>query len=109
MAPEGPPHDTEAEASVLGAMLVSDPAVGRVIDDVRLRTEDFYLDRHRAIFEVMLDLYAKGDACDELTVRAALDSTGRTDEAGGANYVSELAAKVPAPGNARNYAQIVRE
>ncbi|MGA1213320.1 MAG: replicative DNA helicase, partial [Solirubrobacterales bacterium] len=90
-------------------MLVSDPAVGRVIDDVRLRTEDFYLDRHRAIFEVMLDLHAKGDACDELTVRAALDSTGRTDEAGGAAYVSELAAKVPAPGNARNYAEIVRE
>ena len=90
-------------------MLVSDPAVGRVIDDVRLRTDDFYLDRHRAIFEVMLDLHTKGDACDELTVRAALDSTGRTDEAGGAAYVSELAAKVPAPGNARNYAEIVRE
>ena len=61
-------------------MLVSDPAVGRVIDDVRLRTGDFYLDRHRAIFEVMLDLYTRGDACDELTVRAAHDSAGRTDE-----------------------------
>ena len=69
-------------------MLVSDPAVGRGIDDVRLRSEDFYLDRHRAIFDVMLDLYTRGDACDELTVRAALDSTGRTDEAGGPAYVS---------------------
>jgi|694.fasta_scaffold40030_7 replicative DNA helicase len=90
-------------------MLVSEPAVGRVIDDVKLRAEDFYLDRHRAIFGVMIDLYARGTACDELTVKEALDAAGLTDQAGGPNYVSELAASVPAPGNARNYAEIVHE
>ena len=90
-------------------MLVSEPAVGRVIDDVKLRAEDFYLDRHRAIFGVMIDLYARGTACDELTVKEALDAAGLTDQAGGPNYVSELASSVPAPGNARNYAEIVHE
>ena len=38
-------------------MLVSDPAVNRVVDDVKLKAADFYLDRHRAIYGVMLDLY----------------------------------------------------
>jgi hypothetical protein len=58
-------------------MLVSEPAVGRVIDDVKLRAEDFYLDRHRAIFGVMIDLYARGTACDELTVKTTSPSWRR--------------------------------
>jgi len=90
-------------------MLVSDPAVNRVVDDVKLKAADFYLDRHRAIYGVMLDLYGSDRPCDELTVNEALTSAGLTEAAGGKNYVSELAAKVPAPGNARHYAEIVKE
>ncbi|MFA9401339.1 MAG: DnaB-like helicase N-terminal domain-containing protein, partial [Acidobacteriota bacterium] len=90
-------------------MLVSEPAVNRVIDDVRLKAGDFYLDRHRAIYGVMLGLYTTDKPCDELTVGEALVTAGQIDEAGGKNYVSELAAKVPAPGNARHYAEIVQE
>jgi replicative DNA helicase len=90
-------------------MLVSDPAVNRVVDDVKLKAADFYLDRHRAIYGVMLDLYSSDRPCDELTVSEALTTAGLTEAAGGRNYVSELAAKVPAPGNARVYAEIVKE
>jgi replicative DNA helicase len=90
-------------------MLVSEPAVNRVIEDVRLRPDDFYLDRHRAIYGVMVELYTSDRPCDELTVREALAEAGLSEQAGGPNYVSELAAKVPAPGNARTYAEIVHE
>lgn len=90
-------------------MLVSDPAVNRVVDDVKLKAADFYLDRHRAIYGVMLDLYGSDRPCDELTVNEALTTAGLTEAAGGKNYISELAAKVPAPGNARHYAEIVKE
>jgi replicative DNA helicase len=90
-------------------MLVSEPAVNRVVDDVRLKAGDFYLDRHRAIYSVMVELYGSDKPCDELTVNEALVTAGRIDEAGGKNYVSELAAKVPAPGNAKHYAEIVQE
>lgn len=90
-------------------MLVSEPALNRVVDDVKLKTGDFYLDRHRAIYGVMVDLYASTKPCDELTVNEALTNAGLIDEAGGKNYVSELAAKVPAPGNAKHYAEIVQE
>jgi len=90
-------------------MLVSEPALNRVVDDVKLKAGDFYLDRHRAIYGVMLDLYGSDQPCDELTVAEALTRDGQIEEAGGRNYVSELAAKVPAPGNARHYAEIVKE
>ena len=46
-----PPQNIEAEESVLGAMLVAEPALTRVIDEVKLNAADFYLDRHRAIFD----------------------------------------------------------
>ena len=90
-------------------MLVSDPAVNRVIDDARLKAGDFYLDRHRLIYSAMVELYGTDQPCDELTVNEALTSAGQIEEAGGKNYVSELAAKVPAPGNASHYAKIVQE
>jgi len=90
-------------------MLVSDPAVNRVIDDTRLKAGDFYLDRHRQIYTVMVELYGSDKPCDELSVNEALTEAGLVEEVGGKNYVSELAAKVPAPGNAGHYARIIQE
>ena len=60
-----PPQNIEAEESVLGAMLVAEPALTRVIDEVKLNAADFYLDRHRAIFECAHDLYAESKPVDE--------------------------------------------
>ncbi|MCO5314684.1 MAG: replicative DNA helicase [Solirubrobacterales bacterium] len=90
-------------------MLVSEPAVNRVIDDVRLKAGDFYLDRHRAIYGVMVDLYAADKPCDHLTVNEALAEKGLLEEVGGKNAVFELSAKVSAPGNVRHHAEIVKE
>src|ERR1700734_3611342 len=91
-----PPQNIEAEESVLGAMLVAEPTLTRVIDEVKLGAHDFYLDRHRAIFEAIHNLYAASKPVDELSVAEALTQTNKIDEAGGKHYVSELAAKVPA-------------
>ncbi len=104
-----PPQNIEAEESVLGAMLVAEPALTRVIDEVKLNAADFYLDRHRAIFECAYDLYAASKPVDELSVSEALTQRGAIDQAGGKHYVSELAAKVPAAGNAKHYAEIVQQ
>src|ERR1700754_3920001 len=104
-----PPQNIEAEESVLGAMLVAEPALTRVIDEVKLNAADFYLDRHRAIFECVHDLYAASKPVDQLSVGEALTQRNRIDEAGGKHYVSELAAKVPAAGNAKHYAEIVQQ
>jgi replicative DNA helicase len=104
-----PPQNIEAEESVLGAMLVAERALTRVIDEVKLKPEDFYLDKHRLIFATAHDLYAGSKPVDELTVSEALVQAGHLEEAGGKHYVSTLAASVPAAGNAKHYAEIVQQ
>jgi len=104
-----PPQNIEAEESVLGAMLVAESTLTRVIDEVKLNAEDFYLDKHRVIFGCIHDLYAASKPVDELSVAEALVQRNQIEEAGGKHYVSELAAKVPAAGNAKHYAEIVQQ
>jgi len=104
-----PPQNIEAEESVLGAMLVAEPALTRVIDEVKLNGADFYLDKHATIFAAAHDLYAAAKPVDELSVAEALTQRNQIEEAGGKHYVSELAAKVPAAGNAKHYAEIVQQ
>ena len=104
-----PPQNIEVEQSVLGAMLVAQAALTRVIDEVKLKPEDFYLDKHQEIFGAIHDLYAASKPVDELSVVESLNQHGRIEDAGGKLYVSELAAKVPAAGNAKHYAEIVQE
>ena len=104
-----PPQNIEAEESVLGAMLVAEQSITRVIDEVKLNAEDFYLEKHAAIFRAAYDLYAASKPVDELSVAEALVQRNEIDEAGGRNYVAELAAKVPAAGNAKHYAEIVQQ
>ncbi len=104
-----PPQNIEAEESVLGALLVAEPALSRVIDEVKLNGEDFYLEKHALIFTCARDLYAGSKPVDELSVTEALVQRNQIDEAGGKHYVSELAAKVPAAGNAKHYAEIVQQ
>jgi len=104
-----PPQNLEAEESVLGAMMVSESTVTRVIDEVKLHRDDFYLERHQAIYEAIHDLYAASHPIDELSVSESLTQRNKIDEAGGRHYVSELAAKVPAAANAKHYAEIVQQ
>ena len=104
-----PPQNIEAEESVLGAMLVAEPTITKVVDEVKLNAEDFYLDKHGVIFRCIYDLYEASKSVDELTVSEALVQHNLLEEAGGKHYVSELAAKVPAAGNARHYAEIVQQ
>src|ERR1700748_684444 len=103
-----PPQNIEAEESVLGAMLVAESTLTRVIDEVKLNAADFYLDRPGRISEATHDLYASSKPVDELSVAEALTQTNKIETAGGKHYVSELAAKVPAAGNAKPQAEIVQ-
>ena len=83
---------------MLGAMLVAEPTLTRVIDEVKLNAEDFYLEKHATIFRCVHDLYAASKPVDELSVTEALAQRNQIEGAGGKHYVSELAAKVPAAG-----------
>jgi replicative DNA helicase len=104
-----PPHSIEAEQSVLGAILLSERAMYALVIDEGLKAEDFYRRRHQVVYEAMLGLYAESEPIDVLTVSEALRARGALDDAGGQAAVDSLAAAVPAAGNARHYARIVRE
>jgi replicative DNA helicase len=104
-----PPQNLEAEESVLGAMMVSVSAIEPVILDVRLQADDFYRDRHRAIFEAIISLNEEDGAVDVLTVAEKLTQQALLEKVGGRDVVASLAARVPAAGNARHYARIVKQ
>ncbi len=104
-----PPQNLEAEASVLGAMMVAEVAIDPVIADARLSAHDFYREQHRSIFKSITALYEKREPIDPLTVSEHLTQKGEIEAVGGREYVHSLASTVPAAANAAHYAKIVRE
>lgn len=104
-----PPQNLEAEESVLGAMMVSEGAITPVLLDVHLEEGDFYRDRHRLVYAAVRSLYERSEPVDALTVSEHLAQRGELDQVGGRDVVSGLASTVPAPGNARHYARIVKQ
>ena len=108
-APIAPPQNLEAEQSVLGAVLLSDTALPALIIDERLQPADFYRDSHGLIFTAMLELHGAGEPVDALTLVEHLKQNGQLDAVGGRATVDLLAGSVPAVGNVRQYARIVRE
>jgi replicative DNA helicase len=104
-----PPHNLEAEKSVLGAVLLDERHLYPLLVDEQLKAGHFYRDQHGAVFEAMLTLYNNNRKIDQLTVAETLRQNGKLEEVGGAEAIDELAGWVPAAGHARDYARIVRE
>ena len=106
-----PPHNEEAEASVLGAILLTEQALDGVLLEVGLRSHDFYRPRHAAIFQAMIRLKEKAtpEAVDALTVAEELRRSSELDKAGGESYLHSLPTVVPAVGAVLDYARIVKE
>jgi replicative DNA helicase len=105
--PKVPPHSLEAEAAVLGACLLDNAAIDRVVEFVS--PEDFYREAHRKIFRAILDLSERSEPADLLTVAEHLRARGELAEVGGAAYLSELADRAISAANTAQYARIVRE
>jgi replicative DNA helicase len=102
-----PPQAVEAEQSVLGAMMLSKDAIADVVEVVR--PTDFYRPAHQLIYDAVLDLYAKGEPADAITVAAELTRVGQLVRAGGAPYLHTLISMVATAANAAYYAEIVAE
>jgi len=102
-----PPHNIEAEQSVLGAMLMSRDAISDVVEVVK--ADDFYRPAHQMIYDVVVDLFGKGKPADTVTVYSVLQNNGEGGRVGGPLYLHELTAVTPTAVNASHYAKIVRE
>ena len=102
-----PPHNLDAEQSVLGAMLESKEAIANVVEVIR--SEDFYKPAHKSIYDVILDLYGRGEAADAITVADELGRRGELDMIGGKPYIHGLLEAYPTASSARYYARIIEE
>ncbi len=102
-----PPHSVEAEQAVLGGLMLDDSVWDSVVDE--LYAEDFYRGEHRLIFAVMVEQVESGKPVDVVTLVEALDKRGELDNAGGIDYLSDLASHARGTANITAYAQIIRE
>jgi len=100
-----PPHSLEAEQSILGSVLLERDAIARVVEMVR--PEDFYREAHRRIFDVVAELFDRGEPADLVSVTDRLRAKGLLDDVGGAAYVTSLLHLVPTAANVEYYARLV--
>ena len=101
------PYSQEAEACVLGAMLMDKEAIGRSIE--MLAEDCFYLDNHRKLFKAIVSLYEKSVEVDPVTLSEQLKKEGALEEIGGLPFIYEISNSVPTAANVIYHAQIVSE
>lgn len=102
-----PPQNLEAEAAVLGAILVNKEAMDKVTDLINDR--DFYRHDNQVIFRAMLRLYEKRSPIDLVTLTNELEGLKQIDEVGGAAYLAKLVNEVPTALHVARYAEIVKQ
>ena len=102
-----PPQNIEAEQAVLGAMKIDKEAISKATE--LLRENDFYRQDHRAVYQVIVDLFSKNQAVDMVTVTEALKREGKLEDVGGIQFITYLANAVPTAANVSYHAKIVEE
>ena len=102
-----PPNNIEAERALLGSIMLR-PEVMFEITDLAYPAS-FYSEKHRLIFETMIELFSKRNPTDLLTVSARLKEKNLLEEVGGNSYLGELVNSVPSAANASYYAQIIQK
>ncbi len=102
-----PPHNEEAETSILGAILIDKDAIVTVAEF--LRSEHFYNPNHSSIYEAVLELYEERQPIDIITLKEKLKTKKLLAKVGGAGYLTELVNAVPTSAHVEQYAKIVKD
>jgi replicative DNA helicase len=102
-----PPHNLDAERSLLGGILLDSQAFNDIVEIVR--ADEFYRDAHRKVFEAMTALASKGQPIDRITVKDALTAEGAFEAVGGDEFIDLLDKIVPTAANLAYYAKIIHD
>jgi replicative DNA helicase len=102
-----PPHDQDAELSVLGSILLDPLSVAKVLQF--LHPEDFYRENNGQIYRAALDLFSAGEPIDNVTLAAQLQTMGMLDRVGGRTQLASMQSAVPTAANIEYYGRIVKE
>lgn len=101
-----PPQNIETEKALLGALMLRPEGMYDVGD--MLTRESFYVDKHRMLFDAMIELHTRHEPIDLLSVSTRLKERGKFDAIGGGSYLAELVDAVPSSTNAKHYAEIIQ-
>ncbi len=102
-----PPQNLEAEMALLGSIMLRPEALFDITDTITL--DSFYSEKHRIIYETMLELFTKRSPIDLLSVSARLKEKGWLEQIGGNTYLTEIVNSVPSSSNIGHYALIVQK
>jgi replicative DNA helicase len=102
-----PPQSIDSEKAVLGSIMLRKDAIQEV-EDV-LIPESFYVEKHRIIFQAMLDLVLKNEPVDTLSLSTKLKEKKYLEQVGGNKYLAEIINSVPSSINVKHYAEIVQK
>src|SRR5882762_9497047 len=102
-----PPHDQDAELSVLGSILLDPLSIAKVLQF--LHPEDFYRENNGQIYRAALDLFAAGEPIANVTLAAQLQTMGVLDRVGGRTQLASMQSAVPTAANIEYYGRIVKE
>ncbi len=101
------PYSIEAEESLLGNIMLY-PEAMRLTVDAGMSAEDFYLEKHRSIYNVMMAMYENKEKVDTVSLSSKLQDFGIYDKVGGLDYLMQLANATISASNTKEYIQIVR-
>src|SRR5499427_2620023 len=102
-----PPHDLDAELSILGSVLLDPLSIAKVLQF--LRPEDFYRENNGQMYRAALDLFAAGEPIDNVTLASQLQSMGLLERVGGRAQLASMQSAVPTAANIEFYGRIVKE
>ena len=106
MKPKMLPHNLDAEQALLGCMLIDEKVPMTILSE--LKSEDFYSNAHKSIFEAMFTVYKKNMPIDFVTVTDELDNQGILNEVGSVAYITSLTNAVPSSANFKHYAELIK-
>ena len=101
-----PPQNIDTEKALLGSLMLRPEGMYDVGDMVT--RESFYVDKHRMLFDAMLEIHTRHEPIDLLSVSTRLKERGKFDSIGGGSYLAELVDMVPSSTNAKHYAEIIQ-
>ena len=102
-----PPQNIEAEEAILGGVLLDPEAIGRVMEI--LTPDAFYIGAHKEIYRAALDLHAKGQPTDLLTITVWLKDHDKLEKVGGQARIAQLIDRTVSAANIDQYATLVMD
>lgn len=102
-----PPQNIESEKALLGSVMIKPVTLNEIIDIVN--SDSFYSEKHRLIYDTMIELFSKSEPIDLLSMSSRLKEKDLLDKIGGRSYLVEMVQMVPSAGNVKHYANIVQK